>query len=75
MWNSFVVVRHGYWLILAGVFIVTLPILWFGFFGDDYYHLATLENNNPLASPYDLFLFGTGDYEITHQLYESGFYP
>lgn len=66
---------RGYYLGVALGVVIALPSLWFGFFADDYMHLATVEGNNAMASPWDIFVFGTGDTEEMRPYLEAGPFP
>ena len=66
---------RGYWFAVAAGVIVALPLLGFGLFVDDYLFLATLSGQNPLGSPFDLFVFGSGDADQVMPLIEDGPYP
>lgn len=67
--------HHGYAMGIALAFLIALPILGFGFFADDYLHIATIEGENDLASPFDVFVFGADDPERMQPYLETGPYP
>ncbi len=66
---------RGYWLVFIVALAVVLPVLGFGFFIDDYLHFATIQGRNDMASPFDLYVFGTGDVARTQGLIETGPVP
>lgn len=66
---------RGYYLGVALAVAIALPTLGFGFFADDYMHLATVEGHNALGSPLDIFVFGTGNTEEMRPYLEAGPFP
>ena len=66
---------RGYLLGMAVAFVVALSALGFGLFVDDYMFIASLEGQNPIGSPFDLYVFGTGDAELNRPLIQDGPYP
>lgn len=66
---------RGYYLAVALAVVISLPTLGFGFFVDDYVHLATVEGHNAMGSPWDIFVFGTGDREEMRPYLEAGPFP
>jgi len=66
---------RGYLLGMAVAFVVALSALGFGLFVDDYMFIASLEGQNPIASPFDLYVFGTGDPAQNQPLIQDGPYP
>jgi len=68
-----------FWAALAA-FVLTIPSLFVGFSGDDYYiQSVMLEVNTDMPgiakAPFDAFLFVKGDLQATRQLIELGFLP
>lgn len=66
---------RGYYLGVITAILIALPTLGFGFFADDYMHFATIEGHNDMGSPFDVFVFGTGDTEEMRPYLETGPYP
>lgn len=66
---------YGYCLAGAAAIFVGLTTLWFGLFIDDYLFLATLAGQNPLGSPTNLYVFGSGDPTDVLPLIQDGPYP
>lgn len=66
---------RGYLLGMSVAFVVALSALGFGLFVDDYMFIASLEGQNPIGSPFDLYVFGTGDAELNRPLIQDGPYP
>jgi len=66
------------WLIpaiAAFVVFILLPALFMGLFMDDYMLLLILEKQLPWGSPLDLFMFGSGNPEITMNNVNLGPFP
>ncbi len=55
--------------------VLSLPALWGGFFGDDYLHLAILDGQKAPGTPFNLFLFASGNPAESRQWIEHGPYP
>ncbi len=60
-WYERLARRHGMRLAFVAALLVSLPTLGMGFFIDDYYHLHTIEGGVSPATPFDSFIFATGD--------------
>lgn len=67
--------RNGFRCGMAAALIVALPTLGLGFFLDDYLHLYTLEGGETLGSPFDCFVFATGDPDDMRAWVDEGPYP
>ena len=66
---------RGYRLGVLAAFAIALPALGFGFFADDYLHFTAIRGQNDIASPCDIYVFGTGDEEQMRPYLETGPYP
>ncbi|HNR31582.1 MAG TPA: hypothetical protein PKI11_11900 [Candidatus Hydrogenedentes bacterium] len=74
-WAHWVQGRRGYALVVALGTLLALPTLATGFFLDDYAHLMAIDGRNPVAGPWNLYVFAPGDAAETTRLIDEGPFP
>lgn len=74
-WAAWLEGRSAYFIVLGIAAALALPTCLVGFFLDDYAHLTAIDGRNPVAGPWNLYVFAPGDPSATIRLIEDGPFP
>jgi len=74
-WAQWLAGRRAYVAVMGIAAVLALPTCVTGFFLDDYAHLKAIDGRNPVAGPWNLYVFAPGASAEQARLIEDGPFP